>query len=142
MSAMNAALGFALALAFALCSCSRGPPKKKGSWIHLPPGFGSARHNLPDAAPPPCILADRDWSAVVLWPRPAGLDAYNAASHGEGVSPILLRLRNENGAFRVPHDTPCEVVEAHPPQGDQVRVLAGEERGKLGWVRPEWHLGK
>jgi hypothetical protein len=140
MGAMNAT--FALCLALALGACSRGPPKKKGSWIHLPPGFGSSRNNLPDAAPPPCILADRDWSTVVLWPGPAGLDAYNGALDGEAAPPILLRLRNENGAFRVPHDTPCEVVAAYPPEGDRVRVLAGENAGKLGWVRQEWHLGK
>jgi hypothetical protein len=88
---------------------------------------------------PACVLSDREWRDVTLWPSVAGLEAYLSAR--DPAPQVVLRMRFEKGAFHVAHDTKCEMLE-ESPIGARVRVLEGPRKGRTGWVRHEWRVGK
>jgi hypothetical protein len=50
-------------------------------------------------------------------------------------------MRGELGAFHVAHGTECDLLESSA-LGARVRVLEGPAKGRTGWVRHEWHVGK
>ena len=92
--------------------CSRAPGPKLNDEVKVEPTAApSARasasalmpRDVPSAvALPACVLSDREWRHVTLWPSVAGLEAYHRP---RDPSPqVLLRMRGERGAFHVAHD--------------------------------------
>lgn len=129
--------------------CSRAPGPKLNDEVKVEstaaPGVRASTstrvpNEVPNAAAlPVCVLSDREWRHVTLWPSVAGLEAYRRP---RAPSPqVLLRMRGERGAFHVAHGTKCDLLESST-LGARVRVLEGPAKGRTGWVRHEWHIGK
>jgi hypothetical protein len=129
------------------CSCEHSPPLKevgkvefKAAPSSLALASAQAVVEVPsDAGEPACVLSDREWRDVTLWPSIEGLEAYRRP---RDPSPqVVLRMRGERGAFHVAHGTKCDLLESSA-LGARVRVLEGPKKGRTGWVLHDWHVGK